>query len=139
MEKAIHLGGISHYHLEAAIAAEYVQAPAYNATNWDRLLELYHQLYEIEGSSYILLNLAILHLEKRDYLQAKQFLSSVNPKELEGRKYLYYATLAAYEFAVDNRTTAIVHMEKAIDLTENKYEKAFLNREKIRHLNSSNT
>lgn len=138
MEKAIHSEVLSHYHLEAAIAAEYVQAPTYDSTDWDRLLELYHQLYDLEGSSYILLNIAILHLEKRNYPQAKQFLTQVDPRELERRAYLYFATFAEYEFAVNNRTAATNYMEKAIDLTENKYEKAFLNREKLKHLNSSN-
>ena len=138
MEKAIQVERLSHYHLEAAIAAEYVQASTYDATNWDRLLELYHQLYELEGASYILLNMAILHLEKRNYTQAKQFLTRVDPKDLQRRAYLYFATYAEYEFAVNNQTTAKEYMDKAIDMTENKYEKAFLNREKLKHLKNSN-
>ena len=138
MEKAIQADKLSHYHLEAAIAAEYVQASTYDETNWDRLLELYFQLYELEGSAYILLNIAILHLEKRNYEEAKQFLEKVDPHELEGRAYLFFATCAEYQFAINNQTTAKGYMEKAIDMTENKYEKAYLNREMLKHLNHSN-
>ncbi|HAA12614.1 MAG TPA: sigma factor, ECF subfamily protein [Cytophagales bacterium] len=138
MEKAMQVERLSPYHLEAAIAAEYVQAPTYEATNWDRVLALYQQLFEREGSSYILLNMAILHLEKRDYPQAKQLLTQVDLKELESRAYLYFATYAEYEFATNNHTVAKGYMEKAMDMTENKYEKAFLKRELIKHLRTSN-
>ncbi|MEM9326086.1 MAG: sigma-70 family RNA polymerase sigma factor [Bacteroidota bacterium] len=138
MENAMQAEKLSHYHLEAAIAAEYVQASTYEATNWDRLLELYLQLYKLEGSAYILLNMAILHLEKKDYLQAKQYLDQVDPYELEARAYLYFATYAEYEFANNNQRTARDCMEKAIGMTENEYEKAFLNREMLRHSSASN-
>ena len=138
MEKAMQTHNLSHYHIEAAIAAEYVQSSTYDTTNWDRLLELNAYLYELDNSHYILLNMAVLHLEKSNYLQAKQLLSEINPDELAGRAYLYYAACAEYEFATDNRSNGIENIEKAIAMTQNKYEKAFLNRKKIKHLSTSN-
>ncbi len=138
MEKAIHTENLSHFHIEAAIAAEYVQASSYDSSNWERLLELNQQLYELEGSAYILLNMAILHLEKRNYDKAKQLLTSIDPGQLESRAYLYYATYAEYEFALNHQTKAKAYMDKAIAMTENKYEKAFLNKEKLKHLSQTN-
>ena len=138
MEKAMQTHNLSHYHIEAAIAAEYVQSSTYDTTNWDRLLELNACLYELDNSHYILLNMAVLHLEKSNYLRAKQLLSEINPDELAGRAYLYYAACAEYEFATDNRSNGIENIEKAIAMTQNKYEKAFLNRKKIKHLSTSN-
>ncbi|MEL6976091.1 MAG: sigma-70 family RNA polymerase sigma factor [Bacteroidota bacterium] len=139
MEKAIDSHVLSHYHIEAAIAAEYVQASTYETTNWDRVLELYGHLYEFDKSCYILLNMAVLHLQKSNYPQAKQLLSDINPNELEGRAYLYYAAIAEFEFASNNTTQGIKNIERAIEMTENTYEKAFLKREKIRHLGLPNT
>ena len=52
---------------------------------------------------------------------------------------MYYATYAEYEFATKNKTAAKQNMEKAIQMTENKYEKAFLTREKKRHLKRLDT
>lgn len=138
MEKAMLVEKLSHFHLEAAIAAEYVQASSYESSNWDRLIALNQQLFNLEGSTYILLNLAILHLEKGEYKEAKHLLTRIDPKSLESRAYLYFATYAEYEFAIKNPTTATEYMDKAIDLTENKYEKAFLNKEKLKHLNRAN-
>ena len=138
MEKAIQTERLSHYHLEAAIAAEYVQASSYEKTNWDKLLELNQQLYELENSTYILLNIAILHLEKKNYSHVKQYLTKINPNELEMRAYLYFATYAEYEFALGNQTLARQYMEQAINMTENKYEKDFLNKQKDKHLTISN-
>lgn len=138
MEKAMDTKQLSHYHLEAAIAAEYVQASSYETTNWNSLLELYGQMYELEKSSYILLNMAILYLEIRNYSKAKQLLSQINPEALEARAYLYYATYAEYEFATNNISEGKKQMEKAINMTDNKYEKAFLNKEIIKHLNYPN-
>ena len=138
MEKAVEANQLSHYHIEAAIAAEYVQASTYDMTNWDRVLALYCHLYEFDKSSYVLLNMAVLHLQKRNYVQAKQLLSDINPDELGGRAYLYYAASAEYEFATNNKSAGIKKMEIAIDMTENTYEKAFLNREKIKHLEIPN-
>ncbi len=138
MNKAMDTDRLSHYHLEAAIAAEYVQASTYETTNWDRLIELYKQLYELDKSPYALLNMAILHLEKRNYPQAKRLLSEINPEKLEARAYLYYATYAEYEFAQNNKSAGQENLEKAIKLTENTYEKAFLESQKIKQLNRSN-
>lgn len=138
MEKAMQVDKLSHYHIEAAIAAEYVQASTYDATNWDRLLELNAHLYQLDDSHYTLLNMAVLHLEKRNYAEAKQLLLNINPNELEGRAYLYYAAYAEYEFATGNRSTGLKNIEKAIGMTENRFEKAFLNRKKIKHLKISN-
>ena len=138
MDKAMEAQQLSHYHLEAAIAAEYVQASSYEATNWDNLLALYSQMYALEQSAFTLLNMAVLQLEKGDFAKARQLLSRINPDELEARAYLYHATCAEYEFATQNKTEGKKQMEQAIEMTDNMYEKAFLNKEKIKHLGLPN-
>ena len=138
MEKAVETNELSHYHFEAAIAAEYIQSPSYEATNWDKVLQLHSHLYEIDKSLYTLLNMAVIHLQKRNHSRAKQLLSDINPDELEGRAYLYYAACADFEFATNNKVKGIENFERAFAMTDNTYEQEFLNREKIRHLINSN-
>ena len=79
--------------------------------------------------------MAILHLEKKDYSKTKQLLMEVKPAELEARAYLYYATYAEYEFAINNKSAGKKNIEKAIRLTENTHERAFLEKQKNKHLN----
>ena len=133
MEQAMQTDRLSHFHLEAAIAAEYVQASTHEATDWDRLLHLHRQLFELDGSAYVLLNMAIIHLEKKNYPEAKRLLHKIDPLKLETRAYLYFATWAEYEFSLNHPTAAKNYLEKAMELTENKYERAFLKREMLKH------
>ena len=65
MEKAVETNELSHYHFEAAIAAEYIQSTSYEATNWDKVLQLHCRLYEIDESPYILFHMAVIHPQKK--------------------------------------------------------------------------
>ena len=128
---------LSLYHLEAGVAAEYIQASTYEETNWDRILDLYLQMNALESSPYTLLNIAIVYLEKKNYAKTKHYLDQIDSTALEQRAYLYFATFAEYEFSVNNIHIAVQYMNKAIAMTENKFEKAFLSKRKEKHLNST--
>ena len=91
----------------------------------------------MESSPYTLLNIAIVYLEKKNYSKSKYYLDKINSRSLEQRAYLYFATYAEYEFSVNNTPTAVQYMDKAIDMTENKFEKTYLSKRKEKHLNST--
>jgi RNA polymerase sigma-70 factor (ECF subfamily) len=50
---------ISTYHLQAGIAAEHAVAPAYTATDWQHVTDLYESLYALDRSPVVALNHAI--------------------------------------------------------------------------------
>lgn len=58
LEKASTLK-LSEYHLEAGIAALHCVAPAYEDTDWAKILDLYEMLYGLRPSPIVALNRAI--------------------------------------------------------------------------------
>lgn len=134
MEKAMKTTNLSQYHYEAAIAAEHVQASSYQETNLDRILNFYERLNTLEYSPYVMLNMAIVQLEKKNYPAAKLLLDGIQTKELEQRSYLYFATYAEYEFVANNSTKAMNYLDKAIEQTKNLYERSYLLKRREQYL-----
>lgn len=50
---------ISSFHLEAGIAARHAAAPAWDATDWPQILELYDELLALTGSPVVAMNRAV--------------------------------------------------------------------------------
>jgi RNA polymerase sigma factor (sigma-70 family) len=59
LEKAATGDELSEYHLEAGIASLHCAAPAYEKTEWAKILELYDMLYRLKPSPIVALNRAI--------------------------------------------------------------------------------
>jgi len=116
----------SSYAIEAAIALEHLKAKSFSDTNWRKIVELYHSLYELYPSENILLNKAIVHLQLKELDICKQLLDSFEAQSLEQRAYLYHATLAKYFIAIDNIIEAKSQYEIAYQLTNNNIEKQYL-------------
>lgn len=57
---------LSRYHLEAEIAACHTLAPSYEATDWQRILDLYDHLQSRTPSPIVALNRAVALAEQRD-------------------------------------------------------------------------
>src|SRR5215510_2885021 len=49
---------LSEYHLEAGIASLHCAAPAYENTEWAKILELYDMLYQLKHSAIVAMNRA---------------------------------------------------------------------------------
>ena len=131
MNKAVATETFSHYHYEAAIAAEHTQAPSYEETNWDKILMWYEQLNELEHTHFNLLNMAVVQLQRKDFMAAKSLLEKIQPNLLEQRAYLYYGTYAEYAYLIGNRDQALNYIDRAIALVKNEAELNYLSRKKI--------
>lgn len=125
-----HAEVFSSYHYEAAIASEHLRASNFESTDWKIILKWYHSLYKLQASQSTLLNIAIVHIQLKDYEEARQVLNSIDAEKMAQRKYLYFATLAEYHHLKNEDLKAIFNIEKAIDLVSNEYEKKYL-REKL--------
>jgi RNA polymerase sigma factor (sigma-70 family) len=68
---------LSEYHLEAGIAALHCVAPAYEKTEWAKILELYNMLYRLKPSPIIALNrtIALGNAIERIFLSASSRLA----------------------------------------------------------------
>ena len=93
MGKAVVTDTFTSYHYEAAIASEHLKAPNFAATDWNKILNWYEKLYELQPSPFNLLNRAMVQLQRAAFEEALQLLKQINPKDLEQRAYLYLSLI----------------------------------------------
>ncbi len=130
MVKATETNEFSSYHYEAAIASEHLTAKDFAATDWDKILEWYKRLHELQPSPFNFLNQAIVQLQRKDYTAVLALLKQIDPKDLEQRAYLYYGTYAEFHLAKKHKKQALEYMEAALKLVKNESERQFLLKKK---------
>jgi RNA polymerase sigma-70 factor (ECF subfamily) len=130
LRQARHYPDRSAYHFEAAIAAEHVRAIRFEQTDWDRILALYEQLYELQAADSTLLSMATVHLQLDQLEAAKALLDQISQNSLARRNYLLQGCYAAYYLKSGNEKKAIEEIEKAISSCSNRLERAYLEKKK---------
>ncbi|NMH88502.1 RNA polymerase sigma factor [Flavivirga algicola] len=130
MNKAVSTATFSCYHYEAAIAAEHLRATRFEDTNWNKILHWYECLYNIQPMPIHLLTMAVVCLQNKDYKTSKKYLDQIEPETFVQRAYLYYGTLSDYYYATNNLPEAIKHIDYAINIVNNKFEKNYLQKKK---------
>ena len=126
MTKAVSYNEISEYHLEAAIAAEHINSPSFDATNWEKILNYYKQLYGADLDDYSRMNLGFINIQLKKEKEAKEYLGAVQINKLGKRTYLYYGILAEYYLMTSQMDKANSSLVSAISHATNKHEKRFL-------------
>ena len=117
---------LSDFHLQAAIAAYHCAAPAYEATDWPRILSLYDRLVEMDGSPVVALNRAVAVANVHGPRAGIDAVTGMrNRGELESY-YLLFAVLGELEARLDRFDLAAEHFERALALTATRSEQAFL-------------
>lgn len=135
MNKAVETNEYSSYHYEAAIAAEHIKAPSFELTNWDKILHWYNSLYSIAPSPSILLNMAVVCIEQKNYVKANYYFEQLAPEELEQRSYLYYGTKSKYYEETGKTEQAIIYIDLALKKVRNLLEREYLLKKKQQLLN----
>jgi RNA polymerase sigma factor (sigma-70 family) len=130
MYKAVETEVYSAYHFEAAIASEHLLARTYADTNWKSILNWYERLNAVRPSVMNTLSRAVVQLQLEDYESTKNTLDQINPKDLEQREYLYYGLQAEYYAAIEQGQKALEHIDHAIELVTNQYEKDYLTKKR---------
>lgn len=126
MNKAISDAIYSCYHYEAAIAAEHLQAKHFEETNWDKILYWYQCLYKLQPMPNHLLTMAVVCIQKKDFINAKIYLAKLKPQDFEQRTYLYYGAYTDYYNAINNIEEALKYNKLALINVNNDQEKEFL-------------
>ena len=135
MNKSVeNINQFSSYHYEAAIASEHLRAPSFKATDWKIILKWYKSLYELQKSQSTLLNIAIVHLQLKEFDEANKVLQSIDESKLAQRSYLYFASLAEYHHLKSNQSAALENINNALRLVANDYEKKHLEHKKKSYL-----
>ena len=120
--------GLSRYHVQAGIAAEYCLAPSYAETNWEHIVRLYAVLERIAPSPLNILNRAIALAEWKGPDAALAALETIEaPSWLLGY-HLWDATLGELYRRRGDRARAIAHTKRALATAPTHPEKALLER-----------
>jgi RNA polymerase sigma-70 factor (ECF subfamily) len=123
-ERAVVLGPLGPYQLQAAIAAVHAQAERAADTDWNEIAALYQRLCEVQPSAVVALNSAVAVAMSTGYetglRQIERLQSELN------RYYLFHAARADILRRMGNKRDAASAYRTAIDLASNQVERDFL-------------
>jgi RNA polymerase sigma-70 factor (ECF subfamily) len=128
LDRAMRMRRVGPYQLQAAIASLHDEAPTSEATDWPQIAALYRILTEMQPSPVVELNRAVA-IAMADGPAAG--LARVERIAAEGQlaDYPYlHSTRADLLRRLDRRADAVAAYRRALELTANEPERAFLER-----------
>ena len=128
--KAYEADEISRFHLEASIANYHIIAKSFEETNWAIILKLNEELYKLQPTPVIALNISLVYLQLSAYENALKVLNKLSIHDFKQRSYLFYGTWAEYYIVTSDFTNAINYLENAIIEVTNELEKNYLIKKK---------
>jgi RNA polymerase sigma-70 factor (ECF subfamily) len=117
------------YQLQAAIAAVHDDAPTAAATDWSQIVALYDQLYALRPNPVVALNRAIAIAERHGPMAGLAALAEVDAEPLDAYQ-PYHAARADLLARAGRTVAAIAAYDRAISLSVNPTERAFLERQR---------
>ena len=128
VEKALHMGRVGPYQLQAAIAALHAQAKTAEATDWNEIAGLYAVLARTTPSSVIALNHAVAVAMSRGFETGLEQIEQIAAcGDLESY-YLYHAARADLLRRLRRNNEALSAYERALSLSTNAVERRYLRR-----------
>ena len=128
MERALRLDAVGSYQLQAAIAAVHARAKTATETDWRQIAALYAELARHSSSPVIALNHAVAVAMSGALEQGLALIDRIGLSGELREYYLFHAARADTLRRLDRREEAIESYRKALELTANKVEKAYLRR-----------
>jgi RNA polymerase sigma-70 factor (ECF subfamily) len=133
IQRALSMGGIGVYSVQAAIAAVHAEASSYAKTDWPEIVGLYDLLMRLSPSPVIELNRAVA-LAMRDGASAGlQIIDAIYARGDLADYYLLHAARADFYRQLGQVAAAKEAYQQALALTQQEPERRFL-REKIAQL-----
>ncbi|WP_108881511.1 DUF6596 domain-containing protein [Anderseniella sp. Alg231-50] len=121
------------YQLQAAISAVHAQSPSWQETDWPQIEALYQLLHEIQPSPVVRINQAVAVSYARSLEAALTMLDDAAGEGTLDAYQPYFAARADMLARAGRTEDAMACFNTAIDLSDNRLEKAFL-RDKVAHL-----
>ena len=115
------------FQIQAAIAAVHADAATAAETDWSQIVTLYDQLHAIRPNAVVALNRAVAIAELHGAAAGLDTIDSLDMRELEDYQ-PYHATRADLLARTGPPDAATAAYDRAIDLTANPVERAFLER-----------
>lgn len=117
---------LTNYHIEATIACEYAISNNFDSINWAFILTMYDQLMLQSPNPVVALNRLVIYEKLQGTKKAMEALKNLDDKALQ-ENYLYFSIKGDFEKKLGLKGYKI-SLERAITLTANEKEKAFLER-----------
>jgi RNA polymerase sigma-70 factor (ECF subfamily) len=128
VERALKLGPVGPYQLQAAIAALHAQPQTPQDTDWIQIAALYERLLEFNASSVIALNRAVAIAMSVGLQEGLQAIDALGPSGELDKYYLFHAARADILFRMNRFEEAAVAYRHALALAGNRIEQDFLTR-----------
>jgi RNA polymerase sigma-70 factor (ECF subfamily) len=117
---------VSHYHLQAGIAACHCTAKDYEATDWRQILALYDRWLELDDSPILALNRAVALAEVEGPEAGLTAVRAIPDLGSLDSYYLLHAVLGDFELRLNRPAIAEAHYRRTLELALNQPERAFL-------------
>ena len=128
VQRALSMGQVGPYTIQAAIAAVHAQAPSATATDWGHIVALYDLLLQAHPSSVIELNRAVAVAMRDGPLEGLTLINTILTRgELENY-HLAHAARADLFRRMGQTAEARASYERALSLTQQEPERRFLER-----------
>jgi RNA polymerase sigma-70 factor, ECF subfamily len=125
---SLRAGRVGGYQIQAAIAALHDEAPSWDATDWPQIAALYRRLCAIDPSPVIELNLAAaVAMADGPAIGLAMMDALAESGSLDSYPYLH-AARADLLRRLGRRSESSVAYKRALELTDNQAEQAFLRR-----------
>jgi RNA polymerase sigma-70 factor, ECF subfamily len=128
LDRAVRLGRLGPYRVQAAIAALHATAASPEATDWGRILALYDALRRMSPSPVVELNRAVAIAMAHGPEQGLALVEELAAAGVLDSYHLFHATRADLLRRLGRNTEAAAAYRQALELTGNPAERSFLTR-----------
>ncbi len=128
----VHLGAsgsgaaLTRYHLEAGIAACHCLAPAFTATNWRQIIELYDRLLEMDRSPVVALNRAVALAQADGPAAGLRALDAIEDRAALENYHLFHSVTGQLRLEAEEVDAARASFRRGLELAALPAERALL-------------
>ncbi len=128
VERALALGRVGNYQIQAAIAAVHAEAGSADETDWEQIVALYEELMRITSSSVVALNHAAAVAMSEGFEKGLSLIESAGVGGALENYYLFHASRADLLRRLNRLDEATAAYERALALTTNRVEQNYIRR-----------
>jgi len=137
VEKALKMGGVGNYQIQAAVAAVHSEASTADQTDWPQVVALYQELMRINSSPVIALNHAAAVAMSEGAENGLALINEANKSNRLENYYLFHASRADLLRRLNRLDEAATSYTRALALTTNRIEQQYL-RERLNEVTKTN-
>ena len=131
VQRALSMGQVGPYTIQAAIAAVHAQAPSATATDWGHIVALYDLLLQAHPSPVVALNRAVAVAMRDGPLAGLTLIDTILAQGDLGNYHLIHAARADLYRRLGRTKEACISYERALSLTQQEPERRFLEKRLI--------